>query len=263
MKKLALTRALRLVSGMIPAFVLALGSYTAAAYQDYSGCAGCHGSFLSSTSPRGTVFPGGQNHEMHRSSTAMGTECNLCHFGTSRTPVYTFKSNGTTSNQGLGCSGCHQGPGLREHHNNNGVTECYECHNYEAPAAENVKPPYYGTADTKANNPGNPVQVANTNENWSIGDYIGLDNDGNNLYDVADYAVGPFQLLSAAREGNDMRVTWQTAGGRTNTLQAAEMVNGTYANVGQIVVSGVGVVTTNYLEIGGATNTTRFYKVQP
>ncbi len=194
----------------------------------------------------------------------MATACNLCHSGTSRTPVYTYKSNGTANNQGLGCSGCHVGSGLREHHFNNGVTECYDCHNYEVPPPENVKPPYYGTPDTKCDNPGNPVRVANTNENWSIGDFLGLDNDGNNLYDVADYAVGPFRLLSVVREGNDMRVTWQTAGGRTNTVQAAPSVAGSYSDVSKgIIIQGVGIVTTNYLEIGGATNAERFYKLQP
>ena len=62
--------------------------------------------------------------------------------------------------------------------------------------AENVPPPYYGTVDTKVKNPGNTVLVANTNENWSIGDFLGLDNDGNNLYDAADFAITPYQVLS-------------------------------------------------------------------
>lgn len=40
-----------------------------------------------------------------------------------------------------------------------------------------MKPPYYGTVNTKAKDSSNTVQVANTNENWSAWDFMGLDND--------------------------------------------------------------------------------------
>ncbi len=236
---------------------------TTQAYQTYSGCASCHGDFRGPTSTKGTVFPSSQNHEMHRASGSMATACNLCHNGSSRTPVYIGSSTGTANNPGLGCAGCHVASGLRAHHNNNGIAECYDCHNPETPPAESVQPPYYGTADTKVKNPGNPVQVANTNENWSVGDFLGLDNDGNNLYDLADYAVGPNRLLSAVREGNNMRITWQTAGGRTETLQAAGTITGAFSDVGSArLIPGVGLVSTNYLEIGAATNKTRFYRLK-
>jgi hypothetical protein len=90
-----------------------------------------------------------------------------------------------------------------------------------------------------------------------------LDNDGNNLYDLADYAVGPYQLLSATKEGNNLRVSWLTAGGRTNTVQAADSASGTFSDVGAAIrIPGVGLVTTNYLEIGGATNLARFYRLR-
>ena len=236
--------------------------HTASAYSDYSGCKTCHGDFRGPTSPKGTIFPSNQNHEMHRASTSMATACNLCPSGTSRLPVYIGSSNGTANNQGLGCSGCHVGSGLRAHHVINGVIECLDCHAAEVPAPENVKPPYYGTPDTKVNNPGNPVQVANTNENWSIGDFRGLDNDGNNLYDLADYAVGPIPRLSAVREGANLRITWQTAGGRTETLQVAVNPGGPFTNVSPaLVIPGVGLVTTNFLDIGGGTNGSRFYRL--
>lgn len=238
---------------------------TCHAYDTYSdGCINCHGDFRGATSTKGTVFPGGKNHDMHRNSANMGTACNLCHIGSSRLPVYTWQSTGTANNVGIGCSGCHEPAGLRKHHNVNGVTECYDCHNPADPIpAENVKPPYYGTADTKANNPGNTVLAANTNENWSVGDFLGLDNDGNNLYDLADYAIGPYKLLGVTREGNNLRVTWQTAGGRTNTLQAAASVSGTYTNVSAALeIPGVGLVTTNFLEVDGAANPARFYRMK-
>lgn len=242
----------------------ALGNSTSHAYLDYSGCASCHGDFLGSTSTKGTVFPSNNNHEMHRNASNMATACNLCHTGDSNTRVPTFikTSNGTANNPGIGCSGCHVAAGLQLHHINNGVSECLDCHTLEAAPAETVKPPYYDTVDTKAKNPGNTVLTANTNENWSVGDFLGLDNDGNTLYDLADYAVGPYRLISATREGNNLRVTWLTAGGRTNTVQAAGAVAGTYTNLSAALpIPGVGLVTTNYLDIGGATNTTRFYRL--
>ncbi len=230
-------------------------------------CSGCHGDFRGPTSTKGTVFPNGQNHDMHRITTAapnnMATACNLCHSGTSKFPVEIGVSTGTANNTGIGCTGCHMAFGLRKHHKVNGVTLCGDCHkNDGTPPPETTKPPYYGTPDTRANNPGNTILAANTNENWSIGDFVGLDNDGNNLYDLADYAVGPFKLVSTAREGNDIRVTFQTAGGRTNTVQVATAVNGPYTNLSaRIEIPGVGIVTTNYLHVGGATNGARFYRL--
>ncbi len=240
------------------------GVHRSFAFENYSGCKACHGDFRGPTSTKGTVFPNSNNHDMHRNSAYMATDCNLCHSGSSRLPVLIGFSTGTANNPGLGCAGCHVAEGLRAHHAANGVTECSECHDTDGPPPpENVKPPYYGTPDTKVNNPGNTVLAANTNENWSIGDFLGVDNDGNNLYDLADYAIGEFRLLSVNREGNDLRVNWLTAGGRTNRLQAAGVASGLFADLGvPVAIPGVGLVTTNYLEIGGATNLARFYRVK-
>jgi hypothetical protein len=127
-----------------------------------------------------------------------------------------------------------------------------------------ISPPYYGTASTQVRNPANTAQVANTNENWSVGDFWGLDNDGNGLADLADYTIGPREsILSATREGNNFRVTWQTAGGRTNTVQAAGNVSGTYANISPAIIrTNAGLFTTNYVEVGGANNAARFYRTK-
>ena len=262
----------RLLAVTAGLFLAVAGNHTAQAYSRYTdGCNNCHGAFYqSSTSPKGTVFPSNDNHFMHNDPSTMGNNCNLCHSGTSRTPVYTWRSNGTSSiaNDGLGCSGCHVGPGLRKHHQVNGVPGCTGgCHSSsEVSAPENVDPPYYGgvwASLTKVRNAGNTVLASNTNENWSVGDFLGLDNDGNNLYDLADYAVGPRdRILSSTREGNDIRVTWQTYGGRTNTVQAAGNVSGAYSGISPaITTTNVGPVTTNYLEVGGALNSRRFYRL--
>ena len=249
--------------------LLAGSSNRSGAYPRYNdagaggGCSDCHGLFTGGTSPKGTVFPANSKHEMHNGSTSMATECNLCHSaGDTRNP-YTYTSTGTANNTGRGCAGCHVGAGLRAHHVAKGVTLCYDCHLPEASDPENVKPPYYGTVDTKADHPENLVAAANTNENWSVGDFMGLDNDGNTLYDAADFACSPYRILSVTKEGNNVRITWQTAGGRTDAIQASRNVVGTYSNVSSALpITGVGVVTTNYVEVGGATNAMRFYRLK-
>ncbi len=270
--KTYLTRISRSASLLTACFFLtALGCHTSQAYDTYTeGCNTCHGNFRDATTTKGTIFPGGKNHDMHRLTSSfpnnMATACNLCHIGANQTPVNIGKSTGTANNPGIGCSGCHEPLGLRAHHAANGVTDCVDCHTDGPAPAEGTKPPYYGTVDTRANNPGNTLQVANTNENWSVGDFIGLDNDGNNLYDLADYAIGPFQVLNLTPAGNNLSVKWLTAAGRTNWLQAAGTVAGTYANVSPAIaitnVGNVGLVTNTYVEINGATNAARFYQIK-
>jgi hypothetical protein len=258
------TRLLVAVSLLLTAW----GSQSSQAYQTYSGgaeggCIDCHGDFRGATSTKGTIFPSNKNHEMHRASTSMATKCALCH-GANDLPVNIGSSSGTANNPGIGCSGCHEPAGLRKHHLVNSVPSCYDCHDplADTPLTENTKPPYYGTADTKAKNPANTALLANTNENWSIGDFLGLDNDGNNLYDLADFAVGPYRLLSSAKEGNNIRVTWQTAGGRTDTIQAGATITGPFTAVSSaLAIPGVGIVTNSYVHVGGATNSARFYRL--
>jgi hypothetical protein len=251
-----------------------IGINTSLAYETYSlGCenASCHGGFDTATSPKGTQFPSNSKHEMHRDQASMYTDCELCHTTGGRKTVYIGSSDGVGNVAGMGCSGCHVGSGLRKHHAARGITACYSggsgCHGTgtgDNPPKENViSPPYYGTAYTFCDNAANTAQVADTNENWSIGDFQGLDNDGNGLADLADYTVGPYRILSTVREGNNLRVTWLTAGGRTNTVQAAGNVSGTYTNISTAIrIPGTGLVTTNYLEIGGATNRLRTYRLK-
>ena len=184
-----------LIAALLVTLFLGNTGQTFERYKNDAGgsCSDCHGDFTDSTSPKSTVFPTGGKHTMHRDSSYMSSECNLCHTkGDSRNP-YLKSSDGTKSNDpGLGCIGCHLAEGLRAHHAAHGVTQCAICHpSDEPPPPENTVPPYYGTADTKVDSPCNGVAAANTNENWSVGDFLGLDNDGNTLYDMADFACGP------------------------------------------------------------------------
>jgi len=157
-------------------------------------CVTCHGDFDGPTSPKGTFFPSADKHYMHRNSSYMDTDCLLCHFQTGDNPQ-TGASAGSGSVPGFGCVGCHgvdyggaigvSGVGLRAHHAQAGVAVCAECHdNDPAPLPERFEPPYYGTAGTRVTEPCNVS--ASLAENWTFGDTLGLDNDGDGLYDGDD-----------------------------------------------------------------------------
>jgi len=60
-------------------------------------------------------------------------------------------------------------------------------------------------------------------------------------------------------------VTWLTGGGRTNVVQSAPDLTGSYSNVSpNIILTNVtGDVTTNYLDDGAATNApVQFYRIR-
>jgi len=82
-------------------------------------------------------------------------------------------------------------------------------------------------------------------------------------------AIAPFTVTAVAREGNNLRITWQTLAGTTNVLQA---VNGdasggfsnNYADItSPMTITGSGRTSTNYLDVGGAISSqARFYRVR-
>lgn len=252
-------------------FLAATTYNTVFAFDTYtSGCSAssCHGSFTGSTSPKGTEFPSDDKHFMHRNNSYMKTECDLCHTDIGDDPSL-GSSYGTDDTLGRGCAGCHVGAGLRAHHAANGVTTCYtaSCHEHspeETPPAENVNPPYYGSVDTKADNACNDVLASKINENWSENDFLGLDNDGDNLYDLADFDCGPpYRIVGIEVLGNDIQINWETAGGRIDMLQAGPVLTTNFNDVGSAITnSGVGFVTNSTVEVGGATASNRFYKIR-
>ena len=90
-----------------------------------------------------------------------------------------------------------------------------------------------------------------------------------NAYFVNPVPVpGLFNITSIVPQGNDMLITWQTVGGETNVVQATTGTSGSYSNnftdlSPAIVVPGTSLGTTNYLDVGGATNfPTRYYRVR-
>ncbi|UCE88815.1 MAG: choice-of-anchor D domain-containing protein, partial [Pseudomonadota bacterium] len=188
--------------------MLVAGASNTYAYETYSvartsgNCANCHGDFRASpyVSPRDGVSWGDDLHDVHRNA-MLGGDCNACHSASGRFPVILNSSVGGTGLDPLACVGCHgraepeasgqvRGSGLRQHHYNSGVTLCVDCHGDANPTAfntvaENIAPPYYFTPD--AAHPNKPTDPCNPSgqENFA-GSALGLDNDGDALYDQTD-----------------------------------------------------------------------------
>ena len=80
----------------------------------------------------------------------------------------------------------------------------------------------------------------------------------------------PFRFNSILRSGNNIVLTWTTAGGWTNQVQvtsgtgAGSYATNGFANLGpQMLILGSGGVITNYTDVGGATNRpARYYRVR-
>jgi hypothetical protein len=102
----------------------------------------------------------------------------------------------------------------------------------------------------------------------------GADPDGDGQTNLAEFqsgtnptnSVSALRIISVTRQASDMLITWQTAGGKTNAVQA--LTGNHYTNdltdiSPAIFISGSGEVTTNYADPGGATNApARFYRVR-
>jgi hypothetical protein len=183
---------------VIAGLVLVVVARGAWAYDRYnSGCQSCHGAFTASgytSRATGAAWPSSL-HQVHRSSSFMGSDCNLCHLSGDNDNPYTYQSDGTGYNVGYGCIGCHgtpgpggtlDGSGLRRHHTLAGESACANpaCHN-DGPIAsqESASAPYYGTPDTNVAAPCD--DDAGTTEDWND-DGQGLDNDADLIYDGDD-----------------------------------------------------------------------------
>jgi len=75
-----------------------------------------------------------------------------------------------------------------------------------------------------------------------------------------------FRIISMLATGEDVTITWTTAGVRTNAMQAITVdgYSTNFQNIGQpIIIPISGDATTNYTDFGGATNLpARFYRVR-
>jgi hypothetical protein len=98
------------------------------------------------------------------------------------------------------------------------------------------------------------------------------DPDGDGMSNLQEFLAGTnptnpasaFRVTNVSQNGANIRVTWTSGAGKTNVLQAAPNISGTYSNVSpNIVLTGTGDSSTNYVDIGGATNSPgRYYRVR-
>jgi hypothetical protein len=104
------------------------------------------------------------------------------------------------------------------------------------------------------------------------------DPDGDGLNNQAEFLAGTdptnassgLQIIDARQQGGDVLITWKTAGGHTNVVQATAgdgdggySTNGFTDISGLITISGSGDATTNFDDVGGATNVpSRYYRIR-
>jgi hypothetical protein len=203
----------------VMAGVVLLFAEGANAYEQYSEnddatlCGFCHGDFRSVPY---TSLTDGQSwtdglHNTHRGvmlTTGSVGDCSACHGFGSKFPVLIGSSAGGIGLDPIGCAGCHgraedaivggagsegYGAGLRQHHWRAGETICLDCHDDSDPAeydpvGEDIFPPYYSNGDPNhLLIPGDPcnLQADGYPEDYAAST-LGLDNDGDDLYDAAD-----------------------------------------------------------------------------
>jgi len=105
----------------------------------------------------------------------------------------------------------------------------------------------------------------------------GADPDGDGMSNTNEFLAGTnptnslsaLRIISVVQQSNDVVITWTTAGGHTNAVQAAagDGSGGYTTNFtdlsGLIAIPGSGDATTNYVDSGGATNApARYYRVR-
>ena len=99
------------------------------------------------------------------------------------------------------------------------------------------------------------------------------DPDGDGQNNMAEFLAGTdptnsasyFHITSVVQTNNNFLVSWMTGIGRTNALQVGTGTGGSYyTNFTDIfIVTNTVGTTTNYLDIGGATNKpARYYRVR-
>jgi polygalacturonase len=103
------------------------------------------------------------------------------------------------------------------------------------------------------------------------------DPDGDGMSNTNEFLAGTnptnslsgLRIISATQQSTNVVITWTTAGGSSNAVQAAAgATGGNYSNnfsdiSGVLIIQGSGDVTTNYTDFAGATNTpSRYYRVR-
>ena len=204
--------------------LLSIGTWDVMAYEQYAqGCQvqNCHGDFRANnyvSNVDGQAW-GTSLHDGHRFDFLDG-DCATCHTTGGFSPVILASSDGGDGLAAISCNGCHArdegsagvtATGLRQHHWNNGVELCGGCHGDSdpsiiTPVSEVVLPPYYA-------NPGNghpdmPTHPCNLGSLGYPEDVLGaagtggLDNNGDNVYDMDDLGCVPLTPVESTTWGH-------------------------------------------------------------
>ncbi len=131
-----------------------------------------------------------------------------------------------------------------------------------------------GPAGASTNTQFNYITALTAFQSWLM-EYFGSTNnptgdpDGDGQNNLAEFLAGTdptnaasaFRILSIAREGDDVRVTWTMGAGKTNAAQRAAGNGGNYNTnfVDVFVVTNTVGTVTNFLDVGAATNTPAGY----
>jgi hypothetical protein len=216
--------------------LLAPSAKAAPSYDDGmgNGCVQCHDGFQGGNQPL---------HTQHRN--LADQNCGLCHptNGGGSTPVRTYWS---ASDGGRGCAGCHgqdygetspnsgqpksTAYGLRLVHVAAGETSCGTggCHNpgslghpnpFPQLFGENVLPTYYAPAFSILTD---PCSSAEEDLAFDVGEFLGLDNDGDGFRDYpADADCGPPTTTTSTSTTTTTTLPYPLADGAAFTCQAA------------------------------------------
>ncbi|RPH96441.1 MAG: hypothetical protein EHM68_11235 [Lysobacterales bacterium] len=185
---------------LLLALILACCS-TAWAYDDYSGCESCHGSFDSGNYQSNHDSANWGTNLMDAHTNWVDGKCGACHQSDLLADVWLNQSNdGTFAKSCVGCHGrdedvngscvgdsgvqaeCGSGAGLRESHESKvGAGTCANCHSGDpTPAGEDIQPHYYFLQASTINN------SCDANGSESQFGTTGLDNDGDGQRDASD-----------------------------------------------------------------------------
>jgi endonuclease G len=131
-----------------------------------------------------------------------------------------------------------------------------------------------GPAGVSTNTQPNYITALTPFQSWLI-QYFGSTNnptgdpDGDGQTNFAEFLAGTdptnaasaFRILSIAREGDDLRVTWTMGAGKTNAAQRAAGSSGNYNTnfVDVFIVTNTVGAVTNFLDLGAATNSPAGY----